>query len=178
MAALAALIALMASAPYIALQLKAITQTILMVVDSFEHGRLTPGAPSSTFYLAVTLLLAAFAMAFGTRRIDPTEHQDGLILAIAVESIVKLVAFLAVGAFVVWGLFGGLGELTRVAETDARIGAVIQSAARSRQLADHDAALGVGDPAAAAPVPRQRRRESQSRATSSPRPGCFPSISC
>ena len=126
-AALAALIALMASAPYIALQLKAITQTILMVVDSFEHGRLTPGAPSTTFYLAVTLLLAAFAMAFGTRRIDPTEHQDGLILAIAVESIVKLVAFLAVGAFVVWGLSGGLGELTRVAETHARIGAVIQS---------------------------------------------------
>ncbi len=126
-AALAALIALMASAPYIALQLKAITQTILMVVDSFEHGRLTPGAPSSTFYLAVTLLLAAFAMAFGTRRIDPTEHQDGLILAIAVESVVKLVAFLAVGAFVVWGLSGGLGELTRVAETNARIGAVIRS---------------------------------------------------
>jgi len=127
-AALAALIALMASAPYIALQLKAITQTILMVVDSFEHGRLTPGAPSSTFYLAVTLLLAAFAMAFGTRRIDPTEHQDGLILAIAVESVIKLVAFLAVGAFVVWGLSGGLSELTRVAETDARIGAVIRSA--------------------------------------------------
>ncbi len=126
-AALAALIALMASAPYIALQLKAITQTILMVVDSFEHGRLTPGAPSSTFYLAVTVLLAAFAMAFGTRRIDPTEHQDGLILAIAVESVVKLVAFLAVGAFVVWGLSGGLGELTRLAETNARIGAVIQS---------------------------------------------------
>ena len=127
-AALAALIALMASAPYIALQLKAITQTILMVVDSFEHGRLTPGAPSSTFYLAVTVVLAAFAMAFGTRRIDPTEHQNGLILAIAVESVVKLVAFLAVGAFVVWGLSGGIGELTRVAETHARIGAVIQSA--------------------------------------------------
>src|SRR5580692_8448169 len=48
-AALAALIALMASAPYIALQLRAITETILMVVDSFEHGRLTPGAPSPAF---------------------------------------------------------------------------------------------------------------------------------
>ena len=48
-------------------------------------------------------------MAFGTRRINPTEHQNGLILAIATESIVKLVAFLAVGAFVVWGMFGGFG---------------------------------------------------------------------
>ena len=126
-AALAAMIALMASAPYIALQLKAITQTMLMVLGSFEHGRLTPGAPSSAFYLAVTLVLAVFAMAFGTRRLDPTEHQNGLILAIAVESVVKLVAFLAVGAFVVWGLFGGLGELTRLAESP-RIAPVFSSA--------------------------------------------------
>ncbi len=127
LAALAATIALMASAPYIALQLKAITQTMLMVLGSFEQGRLTPGAPSSAFYLAVTLVLAIFAMAFGTRRLDPTEHQNGLILAIAVESLVKLVAFLAVGAFVVWGLFGGLGELTRLAESP-RIAPVLTSA--------------------------------------------------
>src|ERR1700678_4270861 len=60
-AALAATIALMASAPYIALQLKAITQTMLMVLGSFEQGRLTPGAPSSAFYLAVRLRLAIFA---------------------------------------------------------------------------------------------------------------------
>ena len=126
-AALAALIALTASAPYIALQLKSITQTMLMVVESFERGRLTPGAPSAPFYLAVTLLLAAFAMAFGTRRIDPTEHQDGLILAISVESVVKLVAFLAVGAFVVWGLFGGLGALVAVGANDPRIAEVMHT---------------------------------------------------
>ena len=126
-AALVALIALLASAPYIALQLRAITETILMVVESFEHGRLTPVAPSSAFYLAVTLLLAAFAMAFGTRRIDPTEHQDGLILAIAVESVVKLVAFLAVGAFVVWGLSGGLAGVAHLVGSDSRIAAAIRS---------------------------------------------------
>ena len=126
-AALAALIALTASAPYIALQLKSITQTILMVVDSFEYGRLTPGAPTAAFDLAVTFLLAAFAMAFGTRRIDPTEHQDGLILAISVESVVKLVAFLAVGAFVVWGLFGGLGALFRAGAAEPRIAAVMRA---------------------------------------------------
>jgi Na+/proline symporter/signal transduction histidine kinase/CheY-like chemotaxis protein len=126
-AALAALIALTASAPYIALQLKSITQTMLMVVESFERGRLTPGAPSAPFYLAVTLLLAAFAMAFGTRRIDPTEHQDGLILAISVESVVKLAAFLAVGAFVVWGLFGGLGALFAIGANDPRIAEVMRT---------------------------------------------------
>ena len=64
--------------------------------------------------LAVSLLLALFAMAFGTRRLNPAEQQDGLILAMAAESMVKLVAFLAVGAFVVWGLHGGIGALTAV----------------------------------------------------------------
>jgi Na+/proline symporter len=123
-AALAALIALMASAPYIALQLKAITQTILMVLASFQQGRLTQGAPSQTLSLAVTILLAAFAMAFGTRRLNPKENQQGLILAIAVESVVKLVAFLGVGAFVVWGIFGGLDELGRLAESP-RIAAML-----------------------------------------------------
>ena len=126
-AAVAALVVLIGSAPYVALQLKAVAPTILMVVDSFDHGRLTPDSPSASFYLVVSLLLALFAMAFGTRRINPKEHQDGLILAIAVELIVKLVAFLAVGAFVVWRLNNGLGELTEIAQSDPRIASVIQT---------------------------------------------------
>ena len=66
-------------------------------------------------------------MAFGTRRINPKEHQDGLILAIAVESIVKLVAFLAVGGFVVWRLNGGIFDLTEIAGSDPRIASLIQT---------------------------------------------------
>jgi Na+/proline symporter/signal transduction histidine kinase len=126
-AAVAAFIALIGSAPYVALQLKAVAPTVLMVVDSFDRARLTPEKPSASFYLAVSLLLAVFAMAFGTRRINPKEHQDGLILAIAVESIVKLVAFLAVGAFVVWRLNNGIIDLTEVARSDPRIATVIQT---------------------------------------------------
>jgi Na+/proline symporter/signal transduction histidine kinase len=126
-AAVAALIALIGSAPYVALQLKAVAPTVLMVVDSFDRARMTPDAPSASFYLAVSLLLAAFAMAFGTRRINPKEHQDGLILAIAVESIVKLVAFLALGAFVVWRLNKGLVGLTEIAHSDPAIASVIQT---------------------------------------------------
>ena len=125
-ASVAALIALMASAPYIALQLKAITETVLMVIGAFDHGRLAPGSPPPLFPLVVAALLALFAMAFGTRRLNPTEHQYGLILAIAAESLVKLVAFLAVGAFVVWGLFGGLGELSALAQNE-RIAKVIST---------------------------------------------------
>ena len=126
-AAMVALVAVIGAAPYIALQLKAIAETIPMVIDSFEQGRLNPAPPSSLLFLAVASVLAAFAMAFGTRRIDPTEHQDGLILAIAAESLVKLVAFLAVGAFVVWGMFGGLADLTRIAQASPHIARVMET---------------------------------------------------
>ncbi|MGE0769981.1 MAG: NahK/ErcS family hybrid sensor histidine kinase/response regulator, partial [Hyphomicrobiaceae bacterium] len=59
----------------------------------------------------VTVAMAAFAMLFGTRHIDTTEHQDGLMMAVAVESIVKLVAFIAVGGFVTFAMMGGIGPL-------------------------------------------------------------------
>jgi Na+/proline symporter/signal transduction histidine kinase/CheY-like chemotaxis protein len=126
-AALVAFVATIAAAPYVALQLKAIAQTIMMMVGSLDQGRLAPAAPSSVFFLAVALLLAAFAMAFGTRRIEATEHQDGLILAVAAESLVKLIAFIGVGSFVVWGLFGGLGRLAHVAAENVTIAAVMRS---------------------------------------------------
>ena len=61
--------------------------------------------------LFVALAMAAFAVLFGTRHIDATEHQDGLMLAIATESIVKLVAFLAVGVFVTFLMFDGPVDL-------------------------------------------------------------------
>ena len=57
--------------------------------------------------LFVALSMATFAVLFGTRHIDATEHQDGLMLAVATESIVKLVAFLAVGVFVTFWMFDG-----------------------------------------------------------------------
>ena len=61
--------------------------------------------------LFVALSMAAFAVLFGTRHIDATEHQDGLMLAIATESLVKLVAFLAVGVFVTFWMFDGPAAL-------------------------------------------------------------------
>ena len=126
-AAVAALIALVGSAPYVALQLKAVSTTLLTVVDSLDKSRLVQDKPSALFSLAIALGLAAFAIAFGTRRINPKEHQNGLILAIAIESIVKLAAFLGVGAFVVWGLNGGLTDLTQAALSNPKIAAVIQT---------------------------------------------------
>lgn len=57
--------------------------------------------------LIVTLLMAVFAVMFGTRHADATEHQDGLTLAVAMGSLVKLIAFLTVGLTVLYVIFDG-----------------------------------------------------------------------
>jgi Na+/proline symporter/signal transduction histidine kinase len=108
-AALVALIAIVGTIPYIALQLKAVSA---MFGTVFAHvaPQFTPSALGDTALL-VALAMAAFAILFGTRHIDATEHQDGLMLAIATESIVKLAAFLAVGLFVTFWMFGGPADL-------------------------------------------------------------------
>ncbi len=109
-AAVAAAIAAIGVVPYIALQLKAISATLTIGLgSSAAFGPEQDGQDHLAF--AVALLLALFAMAFGTRRVEAGEHQNGLMTTIAAESIVKLLAFLIVGVFVVWGMFGGLGDL-------------------------------------------------------------------
>lgn len=110
-ASIATLIATMGTIPYIALQLKAISGTVNLMV---EHYNTHP--PDVSFFigdvsLMITLLLALFAVLFGTRHADATEHQNGLILAVAIESIVKLAAFLAVGVAVTFLLFGDVSTI-------------------------------------------------------------------
>ena len=91
--------------PYIALQLKAVvlSLTTLLVAGNIEM-------PHFDVALVSALLMAMFAVLFGTRHIDATEHQQGLMVAVAVESIIKLTALLAVGLFVVFSLFGSTRE--------------------------------------------------------------------
>ena len=68
-----------------------------------------PVLPDTAFYVA--LLLAAFTIVFGTRHLDATERHEGMVAAIAFESVVKLVAFLAVGVFVTFVLYDGFGDI-------------------------------------------------------------------
>jgi Na+/proline symporter/signal transduction histidine kinase/CheY-like chemotaxis protein len=105
-AATVAFIAIVGVIPYIALQLKAVSSSVNTILADTTVG----GAPHSVLgdiALVIALLMAAFAILFGTRHTDATEHQDGLMLAVATESIVKLVAFLAVGGFVTFVMFPG-----------------------------------------------------------------------
>jgi Na+/proline symporter/signal transduction histidine kinase/CheY-like chemotaxis protein len=99
-AALVCLIAVVGAVPYIALQLRAVAASLQVFLRATD-GVGAPAGMLGDLGLFVALVLAGFAVAFGTRHADATEHQDGLTLAVALESLVKLLAFLTVGGFVV-----------------------------------------------------------------------------
>ncbi|MDG1753145.1 MAG: PAS-domain containing protein [Thalassotalea sp.] len=98
LAILVTIVALVGTMPYIALQLKAI-------VYSFQQLQVNNTVSTWGFGLIVSLVLAGFTIVFGIRNIDVTERHPGVVLAIAFESLVKLIAFLAVGIFVTFFLF-------------------------------------------------------------------------
>ena len=102
---IATLIAVVGAVPYIALQLKAISGTVSLMVEHYTGSPPSFDPFVSDISLVVAMLLALFAVLFGTRHADATEHQDGLVLAVAVESVVKLAAFLATGIMVTFFLF-------------------------------------------------------------------------
>lgn len=111
---LVTVIAVVGIIPYIALQLKAVSNsfTILSAApDIVMPARLgeVPLLQDSAFYVAI--FMAVFTILFGTRHLDATERHEGMVAAVAVESVAKLVSFVAVGLFVTFGLFDGLGDL-------------------------------------------------------------------
>ncbi len=116
LAALITVIAVIAAVPYIALQFKAVSQSVVVLAGSHSSGALITDSA-----LWVALLLAVFAILFGTRAIDATEHHHGMMLAIAVESVVKLLAFLTVALFA-WrhgpGLFASYAQITAAVPRD------------------------------------------------------------
>jgi PAS domain S-box-containing protein len=103
LAALVTVMALVAAVPYIALQFRAVSMSLEAMTGAATIGS-GPWLADGALYVA--LLLALFAILFGTRAIDATEHHHGLMLAIALESLVKLVAFVAIGLYA-WRLLDG-----------------------------------------------------------------------
>jgi Na+/proline symporter/signal transduction histidine kinase len=116
-AATVAIIALIGSVPYIALQLKAVASSLETVLGAGQLPAATVQPVIGDVALIVTFAMAMFAVLFGTRHADATEHQNGLILAIATESLVKLFAFIAAGAFVTFWMFGPTELLQRASES-------------------------------------------------------------
>jgi len=110
LATLVAVLVVCGMIPYIALQLKAVSASFTTILRA--ESVLEVFDPT----LLVAVTLALFGILFGARNLDFTKRQTGLMAAVAVESVIKLVAFLLVGVYVTWGLFGGFGDLfSRVA---------------------------------------------------------------
>ncbi len=107
-------IAVIGILPYISLQLKAVSNSFQILLQYPEivmpqrTGSLAV-MQDTAFYIA--LFLALFTIAFGTRHLDAAERHEGMVAAIAFESIVKLVAFLAVGIFVTFAMYDGFGDV-------------------------------------------------------------------
>jgi Na+/proline symporter/nitrogen-specific signal transduction histidine kinase len=125
---LVTIIATLGVVPYIALQLKAVSTSITILLGYPQIGVPT-GAPEATLALDtafyVALALAAFSIVFGTRHLDATERHEGMVAAIAFESLVKLLAFLAVGVFVTFSLYHGFGDLTNRAAAVPDVAAML-----------------------------------------------------
>jgi Na+/proline symporter/signal transduction histidine kinase len=107
-------IAVLGVVPYIALQLKAISRSYTILqhypdIPSRESLQNLPIMQDTTLYVA--LALAAFTILFGTRHLDASERHEGMVAAIAFESIVKLLAFLSVGIFVTYYIHDGFADL-------------------------------------------------------------------
>ena len=110
-ALIVAVISLVGAVPYIALQLKAVSNSVTAMVNPLDYGIGNGNLYFIDLPLIVTVMMACFAVMFGTRHTDATEHQDGLILAIAMESVVKLIAFCTIGLSVMFILFNGPADL-------------------------------------------------------------------
>ena len=111
---LVTLIAVVGITPYISLQLKALSTslTVLLEYPEIVMPKADSGLPVVSFTaFIVAMAMAVFAILFGTRHLDPSEHHEGVVAAVAFESIVKLIAFVAVGLFVTFGLYDGFGDL-------------------------------------------------------------------
>jgi signal transduction histidine kinase/Na+/proline symporter len=125
---LVTVIAVVGIIPYISLQLKAVSNsfTILLhypeIVMPAKAGA-QPLLQDSALYIA--MILAAFTILFGTRHLDATERHEGMVAAIAFESLVKLLAFLAVGIFVTFGIYNGFGDIFDRAELVPKLKALM-----------------------------------------------------
>ena len=102
--------------PFIALQLKAVSHTFDLLTTSPEaagsfNNLVPPLFPSIDTAFIAALFLAVFGILFGARHLDASERHEGLVAAVALQSVVKLVAFLAVGIFVTYGMFDGFRDI-------------------------------------------------------------------
>ena len=106
--------------PYISIQLKSIINSyeILAFGSQTDHSISTIFLQDTAFYLVI--ILALFIIIFVFRSIETTDKHYGMMGAIAIDSVIKLIAFLAVGVFVTYGLFDGFGDILNQSESSIK----------------------------------------------------------
>ncbi|MBU0910308.1 MAG: PAS domain S-box protein, partial [Proteobacteria bacterium] len=107
-AAIASLVALVGTVPYIAVQLKAVIMTFVRITS---HEAVTSTFIENNLGVIIVCLMIFFTIVFGVRRLDATERHQGIVAAVAAESLVKLLAFLAAGVFVTFFVFNGFTDI-------------------------------------------------------------------
>ncbi len=112
------ILAVVGTTPYIALQLQSVTQSFAVFAASAGEVWVQSDLSGAAMWVAVGL--AVFTVVFGTRNLDAHERHHGIVLAIAVEAVVKLFALLSVGVFVVWGVAGGIGPTLELIDASAQ----------------------------------------------------------
>jgi len=118
------IIAVIGIVPYISLQLKAVSNSFVILLQYPEIVMPTKIAAAPLLQdtaLWVALILALFTILFGTRHLYSAEHHEGMVAAIAFESLVKLLAFVAVGVFVTFGVYNGFGDVFARAAADPKL---------------------------------------------------------
>ena len=149
---IAAFIAVIGVVPYISLQLKAVSLSLSALGPlGVDTGILETGFGDVPMFVAIAM--AIFAILFGTRHADATEHQNGLILSVAAESLVKLIAFIVIGTFITFAMMGGPAELFERASQSPEIVALFSAPIDVRAIFDHDISRSLRGDTTAASVP-------------------------
>ena len=155
------LIAVIGITPYISLQLKAVATSFTVLtgfgMNKINEAVVTSGQdiPSGIFSdtgFWVTLLLVIFAILFGTRHIDTDEHHEGVVAAVAFESLFKLFALLAIGIFVVFFAYSGFGDLF---ESSSHVPAAVKALTLDENVGPRWLTLTLLSMAAILALPRQ-----------------------
>jgi Na+/proline symporter/nitrogen-specific signal transduction histidine kinase len=139
MGGLVTLVAVIGILPYISLQLKAVA-TSFHILSQYPDAVMPQAAQALPFLdvtaLYVAIFMALFAIAFGTRQVDLAERHEGIVAAIAFESLVKLVAFVAVGIYVTFALYDGPGDLFSRAAAQTSLARLMTPFAQEGALAN------------------------------------------
>jgi len=135
---LVTVIAVLGVVPYIALQLKAVSSSYSILVHypqivMPDKASAVPWLQDTALYVA--LILAAFTILFGTRHLDATERHEGMVAAIALESLIKLLAFAAVGLFVTYGIYDGFADIFQRAAAEPALQALMRVGAGGNNYA-------------------------------------------